>query len=109
MIRTLLRMKVKPGRERDVAAIFEERRFGERAMAMPGCLGVELSMIPGAGTMVSTALWASRQAYQGWLDSAGRADDIALLRPLLAEGPDAIGPSEICEILLASPHPLSGD
>lgn len=108
MIRSLLRMKVKPGRERAFAALFEERQIPERAMAIPGCLSVELSIID-AGEILSTALWASPEAYQGWLNSPGRVDDIAALLPLLANVPDAVSPSEICEILLTSSQPVSGD
>lgn len=103
MIRTILYFKAKPGLARDVANFFKQREIPARSLAMPGCLHVELGIAaPDGDEVVATALWASREAYEGWLASGGRANDVADLSLMLVDGPDAIGSAAIFEVLLSA-------
>jgi quinol monooxygenase YgiN len=102
MIRSVLRLKPKAGRHHDVVNLFERRRILARSLAIPGCLGGELGVAaPGNEEILATALWASYSAYEGWLASEGRANDVAELMPMLVDGPDAISPTAIFEIVLS--------
>lgn len=108
MIRTILYMKAKPGLARDVANFFEQREILTRSLAMPGCLHVELGIAaPDGDDVVATALWASQEAYEGWLASGGRAKDVADLSLMLVDGPDAIGSAAIFEVLLSASPPTN--
>lgn len=107
MIRSVLRLKPKAGRQHDVANLFERRGILARSLAMPGCLSVELGIAtPGGDEILATALWASREAYAGWLASGGRADDVAELLPMLEDGPGAIGPAVIFDVVLSASPPI---
>lgn len=99
MIRSMLSLRPKAGGSRDLVRFFEERRIPERALASPGCLGVEVqSLLPHGEEVLVTALWASRDSYQAWLDSEGRQEDMVDMRPLLADTQNAVGGARLYEI-----------
>jgi heme-degrading monooxygenase HmoA len=99
MIRSMLSLRPKAGGSRDLVRFFEERRIPERALALPGCLGVEVqSLLPHGEEILVTALWTSPASYQEWLDSDGREQDMVHMRPLLADTLDAVGGARLYEI-----------
>ncbi|KQV40796.1 MULTISPECIES: antibiotic biosynthesis monooxygenase [unclassified Rhizobium] len=101
MIRSMLSLRPRTGASRALVRFFEERRIPERALAFPGCLGVEVQTLLPHGEeeeVVVTALWETLANYQAYLDSAGREEDVVHMLPLLADVPDAVGPARLYEI-----------
>lgn len=99
MIRSMLNLRPKTGGSRALVRFFEERRIPARALAFPGCLGVEVqTLLPHGEEVVVTALWETLESYQAYLDSAGREEDVVRMLPLLADVPDAVGPARLYEI-----------
>jgi heme-degrading monooxygenase HmoA len=58
----------------------------DKSLQQEGCLSVELQ-VPQEDTspILVTALWATRDAYQGWLDNPWRHEATRELGPLLAK------------------------
>ncbi len=52
--------------------------------------------------MVVTAVWETLASYQGYLDSAGRDEDMEHMWPLLADVPGAVGPARLYEISICA-------
>lgn len=99
MIRSMLNLRPKAGGSRALLGFFEERRIAERALAFPGCLGVEVqALLPDGEEVLVTALWESLASYQAYLDSAGRAEDVVHMLPLLSDAPAALGAAKLYEI-----------
>lgn len=99
MIRSMLNLRPTAGGSQALVRFFEERRIPERALAFPGCLGVEVQMLlPHGEEVLITALWESLASYQAYLDSAGREEDVVHMRPLLSDAPGAVGPAKLYEI-----------
>lgn len=105
MIRSVLSLKPKAGRSQDLVRFFATRKIPERALASPGCLGVEVqNLLPDGDEVLVTALWASVESYQIWLASAGRHEDGVQMRPLLAEDCDAVGTARLYRIAGCANH-----
>lgn len=99
MIRSMLNLRPKPGGSQALVRFFEERCIPVRALAFPGCLGVEVQiLLPHGEEVAVTALWETLASYQVYLDSAGREEDMERMLPLLADVPDAVGPAKLYEI-----------
>lgn len=99
MIRSMLNLRPKAGGSRALVRFFEERRIPERALAFPGCLGVEVqTLLPHGEEVVVTALWETLASYQTYLDSAGREEDVVHMLPLLDDVPEAVGPARLYEV-----------
>ncbi|WP_457587487.1 antibiotic biosynthesis monooxygenase family protein [Ensifer canadensis] len=105
MIRSVLSLKPRPGSSQDLVRFFEARKIPERALASPGCLGVEIqNLLPGGEEVLVTALWASVESYQIWLDFPGRHEDGVQMRPLLAEHGEAVGPARLYLVARCANH-----
>lgn len=105
MIRSVLSLRPKVGQSQDLVRFFETRKIPERALASPGCLGVEVqNLLPDGDEVLVTALWASVESYEIWLGSAGRHEDGVQMQPLLAEGGDAVGPARLYEVARCANH-----
>ncbi|NVD39993.1 antibiotic biosynthesis monooxygenase [Ensifer sp. HO-A22] len=99
MIRSVLSLRPKAGGSQDLLRFFRDRRIPERALASPGCLGVEVqALFPDGDEVLVTALWASVGSYQTWLQSAGRHEDGVQMQPLLSSAADAVGAAKLYEV-----------
>ncbi|MBZ7927165.1 antibiotic biosynthesis monooxygenase (plasmid) [Ensifer adhaerens] len=99
MIRSVLSLTPKVGASQDLVQFFEDREIPQRALATPGCLGVEVqTLLPDGGEVLVTALWTSASSYRAWLESAGRLEDGALMRPLLAGGGEVVAAARLYDI-----------
>ncbi len=105
MIRTVLRMRVYPGREAEL-----ERRFAEldvlgAAARVAGLRSGELLRPRDGGTYVVTGTWDSLEAYQVWQQSAVRQQIGAALEGVAVPGAD----TEVHDVVQAYPlHQGSG-
>ncbi|WP_425988416.1 antibiotic biosynthesis monooxygenase family protein [Ensifer sp. R-19] len=105
MIRSVLSLKPKAGQSQDLVRFFGARKIPERALASPGCLGVEVQkLLPDGDEVLVTALWASVDSYRTWLESAGRHEDGVQMLPLLAEDGGALGPARLYEVARCVTH-----
>jgi quinol monooxygenase YgiN len=96
-------MQPREGCFEDLIEAFERLHVPQRALQQDGCLSVELQVRPDAAAPVLvTALWASREAYDGWLDNPWRADASSELFTLLSEEPHGI----VYDIRLAAGNPV---
>jgi quinol monooxygenase YgiN len=84
-------MQPREGCRDDLIEAFERLDVPQRALQQRGCLSVELQVRPDASAPVLvTALWASREAYDGWLRSPWRAGARSEIFALLTEEPEGI-------------------
>ncbi len=80
MIRSVLYLEPKGGDHQAVVDMFRQQDVLGRAVQQPGCLGSELHVpTSGNGPILVTALWASAEAYEGWITSPARAEGAAEL------------------------------
>ena len=87
----------------DLIETFERLDVPRRALQQQGCLSVELQVRPDAAAPVLvTALWANREAYDGWLRNPWRADANDEIAALLVEEPEGV----VYDIRLAAGNPL---
>lgn len=95
MIRSVIRLAVMPGREREFESMFSRLRVLEKARSAAGLVtGQVLKPLQG-GAYAVTATWQSARDYQRWIDSPVRAELIAALDGVAV--PD--GPPELFEII----------
>jgi quinol monooxygenase YgiN len=84
--RSVLFLHAKPGMRESLVEVFRRIDVPGHALQQAGCLSVEVHVPPDAdGPILVTALWAHREAYQGWLDNPWREFSAAELAPFLAE------------------------
>jgi quinol monooxygenase YgiN len=103
LARSLLYMQPREGCVDDLIEAFERLDVPQRALQQHGCLSVELQVHPEAGSPVLvTALWSSRDAYDGWLDNPWRADANEAIADLLTEEPEGV----VYDIRLSAGNPL---
>jgi quinol monooxygenase YgiN len=103
LARSLLFMQPREGCREDLIEAFERLGVPQRALEERGCLSVELQVRPDAAAPVLvTALWASREDYDGWLTSPWRADASNELLALLTEEPEGV----VYDIRIAAGHPV---
>jgi heme-degrading monooxygenase HmoA len=100
-VRSVLYLPVKPGRQRDLVAVFARIDVLGHAMRQTGCLGVEVQMAPDDpdAPLLVTALWADRASYEGWLANPWRAESAAELAPCLRDEP---GAGAVYDVVLAT-------
>lgn len=95
MIRSVIRLAVTPGREREFESMFSRLRVLEKAKSAAGLVtGQVLKPLQG-GAYAVTATWQSARDYQRWIDSPVRAELITALDGVAV--PD--GPPELFEII----------
>jgi quinol monooxygenase YgiN len=71
--RSLLFLQVKPGMRDALVEVFRRIDIPGHALQQQGCLSVEVQVPPGPdGPVLVTALWAHRDAYDGWLTNPWR-------------------------------------
>lgn len=96
MIRSIIRLRVTPGREREFEESFRERRVLERAKEAARLRTGELLRPLAPGTpYVVVATWGSPADYHAWVDSPVRAE-LAALPPRLS---DPVAPADLYEIV----------
>lgn len=84
--RSVLYLQAKPGMREALVEVFRRIDVPGHALRQAGCLSVEVQVLPDEdGPILVTALWADRDAYQGWLDNPWRESSGAELAPFLAE------------------------
>jgi quinol monooxygenase YgiN len=100
-VRSVLYLPVLSGRQRDLVAVFERIDVLGHAMRQAGCLGVEvqIALDDADASVLVTALWVDRAAYDGWLANPWRAGSAAELAPLLRDEP---GAGAVYDIVLAT-------
>lgn len=93
MIRSILHLRPAPGRLHDLLTYIVEQGIVSRALSLPGCLSAEVeTSIPDGQDVVVTGLWASMEAYEGWLRSPERLQKGSGMLPLLdIEGSEVSG------------------
>lgn len=96
MIRSIIRLNVVSGREREFEESFKKRRVLERAKAAARLrTGELLRPVAGNGPYVVVATWDSPADYQAWVDSPVRAE-LASMAPRLSE---PLAPADLYEIV----------
>lgn len=84
--RSVLYLQARPGMREALVEVFRRIDVPGHALRQAGCLSVEVQVPPDEdGPILVTALWADRDAYQGWLDNPWRESSGAELAPFLAE------------------------
>ena len=79
MIRSMIRLSVVSGREREFESMFSRLRVLEKARSAAGLItGQVLKPVQG-GSYAVTATWNSARDYQRWIDSPVRAELIKAL------------------------------
>ena len=93
MIRSILHLRPTPGRSHDLLTYIVEQGIVSRALSLPGCLSAEVATsISDSQDVVVTGLWASMEAYEGWLRSPRRLQKGSGMLPLLdIEGSEVSG------------------
>ena len=81
MILTLLALRPRPGRARDIIELFERESILERALSVGGYRGVEIW--EGEGEVLATATWDSAESYETWVDHPVRNAAAGALNELL--------------------------
>jgi heme-degrading monooxygenase HmoA len=95
MIRSVIRLAVAPGHEREFESMFSRLRVLEKAKSAAGLVtGQVLKPVQG-GAYAVTATWQNARDYQRWIDSPVRAELIKALNGVAV--PD--GPPELFEIV----------
>jgi quinol monooxygenase YgiN len=84
--RSVLLLQAKPGMRNALVEVFRRIDVPGHALQQAGCLSVEVQVPPDDdGPVLVTALWADREAYQGWLDNPWRDASGAELAPFMTE------------------------
>lgn len=95
----MLVLRAKPGRRREVVALFERLRVLETASAVTGFLDSQLQLAcDGSDELLVTATWESSEAYGRWLESPARERIGPELERLLV-GPPAPRVYEIVHVV----------
>jgi len=82
--RSVLFLQAKPGMREDLVDVFRRIDIPGNALRQEGCLSVEVQVPPDEnGPVLVTALWAHRDAYQGWLDNPWREYSGSEITPFL--------------------------
>ncbi len=95
MIRSVIRLSIKPGREREFEEQFRTRRVLERAKDAARLRTGELLRPLAGGPYVVVATWDSPEDYQAWVNSAVRAD-LSATPPRLSQ---PIAPADLYEVV----------
>ena len=108
MFRSVLRLRPRPGGDRDLLDYFERQGILARALCEGGCASAELSVrIPGRDEVVVSALWNSEADYDAWQRTSQRGVEILELERLVDPASLPIGTGEIHEVLVAVPGELA--
>jgi len=87
--RSILRLRVKPGRRDELVKLFDQLGIFAAASELDGFVSAELQVpLDDAEEVVVTATWTSPEAYEGWLASPVRAEIGAQLEPFLDGEPE---------------------
>ena len=71
--RSVLFLQAKPGQRDQLVDVFRRIDVPGHALQQAGCLSVEVQVPPDeVGPVLVTALWADRDAYDGWLANPWR-------------------------------------
>ncbi|PDQ35326.1 MAG: hypothetical protein B5766_06940 [Candidatus Lumbricidophila eiseniae] len=98
MIRTILTLQVAPERVRALLGFYETEKILQKSIDMSGAVAGEFAVsTDGSGTILVTALWPDRAAYDAWLANEFRAESNGRMAALLED--DAVGVGQSFEIL----------
>lgn len=95
MVRSVLRMAVQPGKEREFEQVFARLRVLPRAQEAARMRGGELLRPLAGGPHLVTATWDRLENYQVWLDSPVRSELMAQVGGLAAPA----GEPELYEVV----------
>lgn len=105
MIRSLLYLEPKDGDAQPVVDFYRAHDVLGRAARHPGCLGSELQLpLTAGGPVLVTALWESREAYDGWVADPSRGAWAAELGALLSGELTADTRGSVFDVVLAAPE-----
>jgi quinol monooxygenase YgiN len=105
LARSLLFMQPRDGCREALISAFERLGVPDRALAQEGCLSVELQVPPDeSDPVLVTALWADRNAYDGWLANPWRDEASEEIFSLLTEAPEGV----VYDLRLAAGNPIAG-
>lgn len=96
MVRSMLRMVVPPGRQREFEEVFGRVRVLAQAQEAAQMRAGELLRPLGGGPYVVMATWDRLEHYQVWLDSPARAKLGEVLKQFAAPG----DPADLYEVVL---------
>jgi heme-degrading monooxygenase HmoA len=82
---SVLRLRVRPGKETELVSAFAELRIFERSRESGGFLGGRLLCPIGGGPFLVIAEWETASDYQGWLDNPAREEIGGRLEHLVDE------------------------
>jgi heme-degrading monooxygenase HmoA len=100
VIRSVLYLRPRGGRQIELVEFYRRHGVLERAVKQDGCLGAELQLpTSGRGEVLVTALWRDVDAYRGWLENPSRTESAAELERLL-DGFEAELSGETYQIVL---------
>jgi quinol monooxygenase YgiN len=90
VIRSVLQLRAKPGKESALETFYHEREIIKRARRFPGCQDATLlrSVDSGPATHLVIADWDDAAAYARWVADPYRASVAAELTDLLDLSPD---------------------
>lgn len=105
LIRSVLSLVPKDGDYQAVVDFYRRHGILERASRQDGCLGSELQVsADDHGSILVTALWRDRRAYEGWVENPARAATAHGLDELVAEQVDGDIRGRLYEVELAAGH-----
>jgi quinol monooxygenase YgiN len=94
--RSVLFIRVKPGRRDELVGLFDRLDILEKASRQEGFVSSEVHVpADGEDLVMVTATWATAEAYQGWLDNPVREE----MRPELEKLAEGEPESRVYEIV----------
>ncbi|WP_157965661.1 antibiotic biosynthesis monooxygenase family protein [Euzebya rosea] len=89
MIRTVLRLDVRPGHANQLVEAFRSREILETSIAQDGCLSTEIAVSEDGLEAIVTATWDDMAAYGRWTSRSDRGSSAEYLNPHLSVPLDA--------------------
>jgi len=105
MIRTILRLPLKPGRGPGLVDSFERFGIFEESLAISGCHSVEMALSVDGSEAVVTAVWENTDAYRAWTEREGKGAHRNAFNEFLSSPIIASTTGGIYEIAYVSPRP----
>lgn len=108
MIMTTIDFNLKPGKQADLKAVFQEFRIFERSFEIKGCWKLAMVSPQDRDDFVQVVgFWENEAAYQEWLDNPERGLGTDEMLPLINSDWEVGAPGRILDVLLNEPKDVA--
>lgn len=105
MIRSVLRLRPRPGGDRELVEFFERRGILTRALRDGRCASAEMYvLLPGRDEVIISALWHSEADYDAWQQTEYRGLELAELEAYVEQDSLPIGAGEVHDVVTWVPR-----